>query len=1044
VTTVRLIAGTQRSARSTLIDDQFIAAWGSALLVLPSRAAATARREQLMRKAGRGLWGNPVCDFKDFATGLLEGDGHTVRTLGDAERRLLLQACVEHALADGVDYGIALTAASPGLARHLLHIIGQLKQAAVEPDQFEARLSKKGTLTPMDRLVAAVYARYQEALKAGGAYDVPGLYWAAEAHCRTCAPALLAGVDAVFLDGFDDFTPSEFRLLEALRPHVDRLVFGVNHDDRPARQDCFRTAARTVDAIRERFDATPRVCEAPPATTLSEFVCDHLFGRDEPGATDGYVANVHLLTCPDLATEAELVARQVKAWLLSGNTAGDIAVVFPDLPSLVAPLRAAFDACGVPLRVQHQSSLAETAAGSLLLRLLRAWRQWAHEDVLDVLGSGLSPWRTPHDAAFPYLARKAQIISGFREWQYALESLQRRVGEGRGEDVAAITARVPAAGEAIAALLGALRATHTVSSALPETALPAAHAQAWGAVLDLLAAGATAEAAEDWSAVRAVLAGLRRVPALSPWSREVFEQQLEQALRETPGAAPRATGVLACAPDYLRNLRFKHVFLGGLVEGLFPRPPGINAIYSDTGRTRLAQAGIPLEGARERLDKERLLFHHVLSAASESLTLSWRLMKEDQREASPSPFLADVEALLADQSALRAVAPFSTALAPPPALISSERDLRHTAVTEGGPWLDLLEKRAPAVLRAAVVETQRHSAEAWNRHDGMLDAPDILDVLGADYGADHAFSVRRLETYRECPFRYFQDHVLRVETTETPEAEFDPRVRGIILHDVLEQFHRSYPGLSVGEIPEAEAATRMRALLDTAFEEKAWRSAAAPPSVRAAEHSYLAKLMERYLTILRTDDPRWKPVHFEVAFGPSHNPNPEPPSTVLAFTLDTAIGPLQFSGRIDRIDLDEGLGRIVDYKSGSTPDPGAILDGLSLQCTVYAWAVEQLVLPGTPCAKGVYIPVGRRVGQQPWREALHPENARDSRWAEREAIAREAIAAAVTGMRAGRFAPVRGGKTCHGCGVTRACRYDEARAARKQGETLLLDDDNAG
>lgn len=1034
MTTVRLITGTQRSARSTLIDDQFIAAWGSALLVLPSRAAATARREQLMRKAGRGLWGNPVCDFKDFATGLLEGDGHTVRTLGDAERRLLLQACVEHALAEEVDYGIALTAASPGLARHLLHIIGQLKQAAVEPDQFEARLSRQGALTPMDRLVAAVYARYQEALKAGGAYDVPGLYWAAEAHCVAGKPAFLAPFEVILLDGFDDFTPSEFRLLEALRPHVAQLVFGVNYDDRPARQDCFSTAARTVNAIRERFDVTPRVCEAAAPGTLSEYVADSLFGRDTPGATAGLAVNVSLLTCPDLATEADIVARQAKAHLLAGAALGDIAVVFPDLPAMAAPLRAAFAACGVPLRVQHQASLAESAAGNLLLRLLRAWRQWTHEDVLDVLGSRLSPWHSPHAGAFPYLARKAQIISGYREWQYALTSLQRRVAEARGEDLKAIVARIPAAAEAVDALLDAVRGMHDVASALPDQALPAAHAQAWETVIDILAAAPADPPAAEWPAVREVLAALRRVPAPAPWSREAFEQQLEQALRETPCVSTVTPGVLACTPDYLRNLRFKHVFAGGLIEGALPRQPGINAIYSDTGRARLGRAGIPLEGARERLDKERLLFHHVLGAATDSITLSWRLMKEDQREASPSPFLADVEALLSGVPALRVVAPFSASLAPPPEEIASERDLRHTAVTEGGAWLTLLEARAPAVVRAAAMESQRQSAAPWDHHDGMLAAPDILAALEAAYGVEHAFSVRRLETYRECPFRYFQDHVIGVETTEMPEAEFDPRVRGIILHEVLEQFHRAFPGLSVPEIPEGEAAARMRELLDAAFADKAWRSAAAPPSVRAAEHQYLAQLMTRYLTILRTDDPRWKPAYFEVAFGDRRSETLEAPSTAVPFTLATAMGPVQFSGRIDRIDLDEGSARIVDYKSRSTPDTGAILSGLSLQCTVYAWAVEQLVLPETRCAKGVYIPVGRRVGQQPWREALFPEKARDPLWAERESIAREAIAAAVTGMRGGNFAPVRGGKACHGCGHTRACRHDEARAARKQGD----------
>lgn len=1030
---VRLITGTQRSARSALIDAQFEAHWGRAMLVLPSRAAATARRDALLRKARRGLWGNPICDFKDFATALLAQDGHEVRTLGDAERRLLIQASVEAALVDPAAYGVSLASDSPGLARHLLHIIGQLKQAAIEPAQFEARLSEAGALSPMDRLVAAVYGRYQDALKAGAAYDVPGLYWAAEAHCLATRPTALAGIEVILLDGFDDFTPSEFRLLEALRSHVPQLYFGVNYDDAPSRQDCFRTSARTVQIIADRFQVRPRACAAEPAATLTEYVADNLFWRDPPPSPEGLDINLHVLTCPDLATEMETLARSAKRCLLDGDTTDDIAVVLPDLAEAAAALRGAFAAAGVPLRMREQRSLAESPAGGLVQRLARAWQRWAHDAVLDVLASPRLPWPGAHREAYPYLARKALVIEGFREWQVGMASLQRRVAERRGEDVLALCKRLPQAAAALVELQATLEAMNAFAAGLPAQGTPDAHAAAWERIVDAMAAAGGDDA--GWPAVRAVLALLRRITAPAPWTREVFEQQFLQALRETPYASAAPTqGVLACKPDELRNRQFKRVFLGGLVEGVMPRQPGINAIYSDSGRTRLAQAGIPLEGARERLDKERMVFHHAIAAATGSLTLSWRLLKADQREASPSPFLADVQALLAPVPGLSTAVPFSESLAPPAGHVLSKRDFRHRAILEGGAWRTALDERAPQVGQAAALELQRQSPAAWDAHDGALAAPDVLAALSANYGPDCAFSVRRLETYRECPFRFFQDHVLQVETAETPEAEFDPRVRGIILHDVLEAFHRHFLGLSVSEIPEDEADARMREILDEVFDAKGWRSVAAPPSVRAAEHAYLRDLLLRYLVILRTDEDRWKPTHFEVAFGARHDAAITPPSTVETFTLETAAGPVQFAGRIDRIDRDEHSVRIVDYKTRSTPAPGAILTGLSLQCTVYAWAVEQLLLPGTKCAKGVYIPVGRRVGQQPWREALHPEKPRDAdQWAAREDTAREAIALAVQGMRTGQFSPVRGGKTCYGCGDVRACRHDAARVARKLG-----------
>jgi hypothetical protein len=234
--------------------------------------------------------------------------------------------------------------------------------------------------------------------------------------------------------------------------------------------------------------------------------------------------------------------------------------------------------------------------------------------------------------------------------------------------------------------------------------------------------------------------------------------------------------------------------------------------------------------------------------------------------------------------------------------------------------------------------------------------------------------------------------------------------------------------------------------LDDCFARLARRSATAPPGVRAAEHGYLASMLDRYVTIaLAVDDPAWKPRHFEVAFGNAPREQADPLCTESPYVMDTAAGPLRFSGRIDRVDEKDGALRIIDYKSGGVGPPKDIHEGRSLQLTVYAWTLEQLLMPGARCEEAGFLPVGRRVGKGLYREALGHAARDKARWAMREETARNAIAGAVAGIRAGQFAPLRTGDTCMGCGTARACRFDAARVARKHGAaTPCLGGDDAG
>ncbi|MBI5093292.1 MAG: PD-(D/E)XK nuclease family protein [Candidatus Hydrogenedentes bacterium] len=361
--------------------------------------------------------------------------------------------------------------------------------------------------------------------------------------------------------------------------------------------------------------------------------------------------------------------------------------------------------------------------------------------------------------------------------------------------------------------------------------------------------------------------------------------------------------------------------------------------------------------------------------------------------------------------------------------MASWRDLRNAAFAGADGLRAQFGEEFAAVRFAASLESRRHTSSPFDEFDGALSDPERVSAIARRFGPDHSFSVNQIETYLACPFRFFMERILEVEDAEPPVSEFDDLVRGLILHAVLERFHRHFATKPVTELSEPEAEGTIRAIVYEMFDACAWRSVTAPPGVVEIEKRRMHEQMLRYLRICRERDGEaaWAPSHFEVAFGRTETPSMDPLTQVEPFSLDTGAGAVLFSGRVDRVDLRAGAARIIDYKTSYAPRPKDIQDGLSIQLTLYALALENFLAPGTDCAEAYYVPVGKKR----WVEGLgKAANA----WEGRAGLARRQVGESVAGIRAGRFAPMPQGDECARCSARRPCRYESGRIERKAQE----------
>ena len=166
-------------------------------------------------------------------------------------------------------------------------------------------------------------------------------------------------------------------------------------------------------------------------------------------------------------------------------------------------------------------------------------------------------------------------------------------------------------------------------------------------------------------------------------------------------------------------------------------------------------------------------------------------------------------------------------------------------------------------------------------------------------------SASQLETYEDCPLRYFYEYVLRVRGDSNVYAEL-----GTLVHKVLAAFLD----------PEADdieySVEGLRKL-----GERMWRDDLARyrPQVEEARRDFFDMLE------------RWWDAEGSVA-------RPDVVAVERHFEVD--VGPHRITGSIDRIDRRDGALRIVDYKTGSKETPADQMPD-NLQLAVYHLAASR-------------------------------------------------------------------------------------------------------
>ena len=1044
---VRVIYGTERSTRTQVINKLIAEQWCHAILLVPTHHHATIRTEEILLNYDmEGVWDRHVLTFPDFVSRLLKNECVEPNLLTDLERSFLFERAIESVCSnEDLDETLRMALKTEGFLSHIERVISQLKQSAVEPYEFRKRVLQRKHSSVIDAIVADVYEAYQQALLDSGSYDGPGLFWEANLKCRESRPEFLDGISTLLLDCFDDFTPSEFRLIRSLERHLETLVFGFSHDFSSERPDLHIIPRRTLDNVRESFSPVMEHVEHSEAHNLIEYVADNIFRREKLSESQEFESNIEIIPCNNYIHEIETIGRRIKSLVLDeGASADDIAVVFRNISEVVGEISSVFGEFGIPFRCISSQQLSDSSVCAFLTNFLDAMQEWKREQVLDVL---CSPWircalKSPGNAInlYPAISRLAQIISGYSEWDERLSKLIERMENKIGEDVERFCERHPTAIETTRAMLDDVRFLKEVFDSIPEKASIGDFGESVDNLIAVLGLPHALNLPElhhvfdveskAMDELRNQLGKLRKWDEITSKSQALSEflTRLRQVLNVTTFKidGPRHS-VMCFDVESVRNLEYSYVFFGGVNQDDVPRIPGVSAIYSEEDIKHLDEVGIPLESKAVHSAKEMLLFHHVLTVPRKKLFVTWHMMSRQGKSKNPSPYLQDLTELACDKT-IEHPLPQADSFVPELKYAASWRDIRNHAFLRHPELRKSLLERFETTEHCATIENRRGAFSPFDIYDGVLENSELRDSMATMYGPSHSFSVNQIETYAVCPFSFLVTRLLKIDEAQPPVAEFDARLRGTIMHEVLEAFHRLYKGKALPEIPEDESLERMGMLVEQMFSSKAWLSITAPPGVLLVEKQRLMDIMKRYLLIGReNDDIEWKPRYFEVAFGRTHSEVREEISRIEPFSLTTPSGEVLFAGRIDRVDICGSEARILDYKTTCNIQQKDIIAGRSLQLSVYAIAMQEHLLKDMTCAQAFFVQPGsaKRV------ETLK-RGANKNSWEEREATARDRIGEYVEKIRSGCFPPICSNDSiCTYCPGHQACRYDQSRIDRK-------------
>ncbi|HQE92167.1 MAG TPA: PD-(D/E)XK nuclease family protein [Anaerolineae bacterium] len=941
-------------------------------VVVPTQLQVRAWQRRLAETGG--ALGVRVGTFDTLYREILRAAGEVYVLLTEPIQYRLLRALI----ADAPLQHFAPLRTRPGFAQVVQGFVRELKAGGVSPDAFADAVKSMGG-EPRLLELAQLYTAYQERLQHEGWADFAGLGWlTAEALVRH--PDVGRDWSHLFVDGFDDLTSVQVDVLRHLAGRVGELVITLTgspgDDGRTLIQHRFdRTRRRLETALGITAEPLPARVTPDPRVPALRHLEAALFTTDAAQCPTGDA--VVLIAAPDREAEVRAALRWLKTRVVRERLRlSDVALLARDIEPYRPFIQQTADEFGVPVHILDGLPLRANPAVAALLDLLRL--------ALPDEASSAFPWRLTVEAwRSPYfewtacgitsetaesldrLARWGRVVAGLAQWEeafaLAINAGPRDVLDEEQADVdIPLTVPTGAAAEALLATFHCFVQRITP----PQGPHPCRTFVAW--IESLIGDDAPPEdeatSPDDLGVVRQILAGPvtlreRDLAALNVikdvlrglvWADEAvvcdpapfpaFWTDLEGAVDAATYRLPLPTdreALLVADVTQARGVPFHTVAVLGLAEGEFPAALAEDPFLRDADRRTLRDDfGLSLSPSPDSSEAE--YFYEAIARPRAALLLTRPRIADNGAPWQASPYWDEVRRRVA-------VTPLhltSHSYPAPDEAASWEELLLGLSAQGDTPAWEAMARRQPeyhaALERATRVLAQRLGTITPGLFDGDLTS--TSDIFAQRFGPARTWSASRLESYRECPFRFFVGSVLALEPRARPVEGLDAAQLGSLYHHIFEQLYQAVADPTDLEQLLATLPSVATPILDVAPREQQFR----PTAWWARTRDEIIENVRRSLVALDASREDFVPSVYEARFGlDDHHP-----PLVIRDSADS----FRLRGLIDRVDrAPDGRVRIIDYKTGGKGSFTVtnVKKGKKLQLPLYALAAQEALDLGT-------------------------------------------------------------------------------------------------
>ncbi len=926
----------------------------SFLWLFPTHFQAQLMRRQLIRANRTSLLtGHLALDLNSFTDILYSLCPSQRPALPLSAQRLL----VEDALAASAANAPYYSRQPERLSRGLTQLFRRLEETGTQPSDL-------GGTTQRSAELQVLYAAYLERL-ADGWSGSRERFAAVDAHL---APSTLAqrfpDLDLLVLCGFVEMPAPFFPVLGKLLALVPESIALLDYD--PEGPSFFARTRPLYEFLRARAVCAER-------STADQYPATAFAGRLFTHSRDRLNAPVERVACPDRVGEVAAMARRIRQLHQEqGVELAQIRIGFRSLDTYAELVAEVLPRHGLPFYLARGRPLATAPAMNTVFALIDAvLERYSRAALFRLLSSPLvrlrysfsDQTRTLAAEDFATWTRNVPPSTGRSTWLSAIDDnfayLERELGR-KSEPFAEDIDDFPTRREDLRAELEALQPLRAGLTTLFDLLQPLESRQDLPSfrqhLLHALSALGVEDAltAEDGRALARFLDLLDELcapaAALQPRTLSQFADLLRDAMSQAHIPAATRAGIQVTDLAAAGSAPCEYLFLGGLVQGEFPRLPPADIFLEESQRRALNLDD------DANTEAERLLFYRAICSPRRGLGL-FHPQQSGSETLAPSPFIDELDGLLAPQPAtdesngtpgtlaelhLKLGQGLCTARA-------SDSACDALALYSQAAQLNGHTTALRHLIRGLHLAELRTAPKSLSSHEGVIDEEPLLAALRTRLGAGHSFSATQLELYGRCPFRFFAQELLNLQPLRDPEEDDSARKRGNLVHRTLYRFYATH----------GEAAERAENLAENIAELR--RQGRQVADEMRLTGFFWERELER---LLGSDDgeregvlPRFLrlqaaaanpavPTHFELSFGSypgMGEGDPQSTTTLYAIGDPETGSEVRIAGKIDRIDRTaDGRFVVFDYKTGRMPSVADIDTGLNLQLPLYLLAAESL------------------------------------------------------------------------------------------------------